>query len=205
MLETSTPSDDLSPEEKRALLIRLQQRRQRKPRTFPLSLAQQRLWFLELLSPGTSLYHIPMAVRWRGPLQPDLLERSLDELRRRHTVLRAAIRQEDGQPVQVIQPIEPLPLPLIDLQPLPAAAREAEALRVLHDHVHQPFDLAQGSLLRAVLLRLAPEEHLLGLIIHHLVFDGWSIDILLHDLRAIYRALVDATPIALADLPIQYV
>ncbi|HEU4324282.1 MAG TPA: amino acid adenylation domain-containing protein [Roseiflexaceae bacterium] len=197
-----TPIDNLSPEEKRALLAKL--RRQRRPQPFPLTSAQQRIWFLEQLTPGTSLYHIPMALRWRGPLQPELLGRSLDELRRRHAILRASFGQEDGQPVQTVQPPAPLPLPLIDLSGLPEAAREDEARRLLRDGAAQPFDLAQGPLLRGLLLRLAPDEHVLGLTVHHLVFDGWSVEILLRDLRAIYDALVAGRAPALPELPIQY-
>ncbi len=199
-----TPIDNLSPEEKRALLAKLQQRRQRRPQPFPLTSAQQRIWFLEQLTPGTSLYHIPLALRWRGPLLPELLGRSLDELRRRHAVLRVSFGQEDGQPVQTVLPPAPLPLPLIDLAGLPETVREDEARRLLRDGAGLPFDLAQGPLLRGLLLRLSPEEHLLGLTVHHLVFDGWSVDILLSDLRAIYGALAAGRAPALPELPIQY-
>jgi amino acid adenylation domain-containing protein/thioester reductase-like protein len=198
----STSIGTLSPEEKRALLAQRQRKLVGSPRSFPLSFAQQRLWFLDQLLPGSTMYTIPLALRLRGTLEVAILQRSLGEIRRRHAVLRTTFELLAEQPMQVIHPAGEVVLPLIDLA-LPDG--ESEAMRLIKNDAELPFDLARGPLLRAILIRLAPEEHILCLTIHHIIFDGWSIDILLHELSALYNAFLARRPSPLADPPIQYV
>ncbi|HEY2737605.1 MAG TPA: AMP-binding protein, partial [Thermoanaerobaculia bacterium] len=120
----------------------------------PLSFAQQRLWFIDQLEPGSPLYNMPVALRVEGPLDPAVLARCLGEITRRHEALRTVFSAQEGSPVQVIQPAGPFALPLVDLSGLPAAERESLALTLAAEEAVRPFDLARGPLLRGVLLRL---------------------------------------------------
>ena len=170
----------------------------------PLSFAQQRLWFLDQMEPGSPAYNIHRAIRLTGRLEVGALERALNEIARRHESLRATFTVRDGRPLQVIAPPVPLPLPVTDLRALPGDEAEAEARRLAEAEAHRPFDLAQGPLLRADLLRLGDGEHLLLLTMHHIVSDGWSMGVLLRELAALYSAFLAGRPSPLADLPIQY-
>jgi amino acid adenylation domain-containing protein/non-ribosomal peptide synthase protein (TIGR01720 family) len=183
----------LSPE-KRALLARRN----------PLSFAQERLWFLDRLAPNSAAYIIPTAVRLEGQLDRAVLARSLNAIIARHEVLRTTFPALEGHPVQLVAPVLRLPLPLLDLSDLPTPAREAEADRLMRAEPRHPFDLAGGPLLRACLLRLNAAEHLLLLTLHHIVADGWSIDVLLHELTVLYQAFSTHRPAPLPELPIQY-
>ncbi|HYO16989.1 MAG TPA: amino acid adenylation domain-containing protein, partial [Thermoanaerobaculia bacterium] len=164
----------------------------------PLSFSQERLWFLEQLAPGSAAYHIPTAVRLRGALSPELLGRSLTEVARRHEALRTSFPASGGRPVQRIAPDLSLAPPRVDLSGLAPEAREREARRLTSEEAARPFDLERGPLARAVLLRLDGAEHLLLLTLHHIVADGWSIEVLLRELAALYQG----SP--LPDLPVQY-
>src|SRR4029453_16312911 len=113
-----------------------------------LSFAQQRLWFLDQLYPGHAQYNLPSAVPLTGPLEVAVLEQCLSEIIRRHEILRTTFAAANGQPVQVISPSRPVSLPVIDLQDLPRAEREAEAQRLANEEAQRPFDLARGPLLR---------------------------------------------------------
>lgn len=155
----------------------------------PLSFAQQRLWFLDQLEPGSAVYNVPVALRLIGELNVSALESSLNEVIRRHEILRTNFVTVDGRPVQVIAPERVLELTSEELDQ-PAAQR--------------PFDLAQGSLLRCGLLRLSPREHLFFLTMHHIITDGWSLDIFFRELAAHYRAFCRQTPPQLAEPPLQY-
>ncbi|HOR01588.1 MAG TPA: amino acid adenylation domain-containing protein, partial [Anaerolineae bacterium] len=176
------------------------------PREGPLALsfAQQRLWFLDQLEPGSPLYNIPGSVRLTGPLQVEALERALGEIVARHEVLRGSFASREGQPVQVIAPALDVPLPIIDLRALLGPEREAEALRLAREEAQRPFDLSRGPLVRAMLLRLAAEEHVILLTMHHIVSDGWSLDVLLRELGALYAACAAGRPSPLPPLPVQY-
>ena len=155
---------------------------------WPLSYAQRRLWFLDQLHPGSPLYNIPAAVRLRGKLDIDVLERSLEEIIRRHEVLRTVFHVVDGEPVQIAQPAAPFTLPVIDLADMDEAAREAEARRLIREESQRPFDLSRGPLLRAVLLKLGAENHIALLNMHHIISDGWSMGILTREMMALYDA-----------------
>jgi len=173
-------------------------------RSLPLSFAQQRLWFLDQLEPGSALYNIPISYRLRGLLNITALEESLNEIVRRHEALRTSFSNAQGQPVQAIAPTSRLTLPVADLTSLPVAGREAEVLRLATDEAQRPFDLAQAPLFRASVLRLADEEHILLLTMHHIVSDGWSMGVLFQELSTLYDAFSTGKPSPLSELPIQY-
>ena len=177
----------------------------------PLSFGQQRLWFLHQLEPAGTAYNLAEAVRLRGRLDAASLQRALTETARRHEVLRtvyAVIDGSDGQPRQIVQPPAPLPLPLIHLSGLPAPRREAEAGRIAADAAAQPFDLARGPVLRAALLEIGRDDHVLLLALHHIATDGWSMGLLIRELTLHYAeqnaAQSSGAPSPLPALPLQY-
>ncbi len=171
----------------------------------PLSFAQQRLWFLDRLQPGSSSYNMPMAYRLRGRLEPGLLAAALGEIVRRHEALRTRFAEGVTGPVQLIDPPASLLLPWVDLGGLPEPVREAEMSRLTRAEAARPFDLERGPLLRPWLLRLAAGEWVLMLSMHHIVSDGWSMGVLLRELDALYRAALAVEPSPLPELPMQYV
>ena len=170
----------------------------------PLSYAQQRLWFIDQMEPGNPLYNIPSAIRLRGNLDVTALEQSLNEIVRRHETLRTNLITEQGQPVQVVAPVRPLKLEVIDLEPLSVTERETEAHRLAVEEALRPFDLAHDALLRATLLRLSAKEHIVLLTMHHIVSDGWSMGLLIKEVAACYEAFSTGKPALLKPLPIQY-
>jgi amino acid adenylation domain-containing protein len=170
----------------------------------PLSFAQQRLWFLDQLEPGSAAYNVPGAVRLTGALDVPVLERALAEIVRRHETLRTRFPAGDGEPSQVIDPAGPVSIPVQDLRDLPVDAREAEARRIAGEEARAPFDLARGPLLRARLLRLGDAEHTLLFTLHHVVSDGWSMGILVREVSALYGAFSRGEASPLAELPVQY-
>ncbi|MEE8584336.1 MAG: amino acid adenylation domain-containing protein, partial [Acidobacteriota bacterium] len=170
----------------------------------PLSFAQQRLWFLDQLEPGTSSYNVPSALRLKGRLNIAALMGSLNEIRRRHEALRTCFPAQDGKPVQSIQPEYRLPLPIVDLCACPQDQRERELKRLVGQEADRPFDLAAGPLVRAQLLRLGEEDFALLATMHHIVSDGWSKPILVNELAAHYEAFSSGRPSPLQELPIQY-
>jgi acyl carrier protein len=169
-----------------------------------LSFAQQRLWFLDRLAPGSPFYNIPAALRFAGPLDAAVLARALSEVRRRHESLRTVFAEVDEKPVQVILAPEPLPLPVTDLSALPLERREQEARRLASEEALAPFDLARGPLLRARLLRLADDEHLGLLTVHHIVSDGWSTAVLTREVAALYEAFAARRAPSLPEPLLQY-
>ncbi|HEX8189045.1 MAG TPA: condensation domain-containing protein, partial [Pyrinomonadaceae bacterium] len=174
------------------------------PQQFPVSYAQRRLWFLDQLEPGSATYNIPAAVRLRGPLDLAALEQTFRELVRRHESLRTRFTTLDGQPVQVIDPDADFELSPVDLESLPEAEREAESRRLMRQEAGRGFDLSRGPLFRLTLLRLAPDEHVLLLVLHHIISDGWSMGVLVSELGALYDAFSRGAESPLEELPIQY-
>ncbi|WNG46961.1 amino acid adenylation domain-containing protein [Archangium minus] len=170
----------------------------------PLSFAQQRLWFLEQLQPGSSAYNIPYALRLEGQLEPKALERALEEVVRRHEILRASFESRAGEPVLRLAETLRLSLEPEDLSALEAGRRNEEVERRASEEASKPFVLSQGPLLRATLLRLAEREHVLLLTVHHIVFDGWSAGLLIQELAALYGAFSRGEPSPLPELPLQY-
>ena len=147
-------------------------------RPVPLSFAQQRLWFIEQLEPGTHVYNSARAVRLKGPLDTAALRRSLDALVARHDSLRTGFSAVDGLPVQTVAPIVRLPLPLADLTGFPGGERASQARLLAEEEIRRPFDLTRPPLFRARVVRLEPDEHILILTLHHIVSDEWSMGVL---------------------------
>jgi amino acid adenylation domain-containing protein/non-ribosomal peptide synthase protein (TIGR01720 family) len=170
----------------------------------PLSFAQQRLWFLDQLVPDNPFYNMPSAVRLQGQLDVAALVQSLNEVVRRHEALRTTFATVEGQPVQVIAPTLTVPLPVVDLSELPEAEREAEVRRLVVEEARRPFALAQGPLVRAQVLRLGAKEHVVLLMLHHIVSDAWSMEVLLRELGVLYAAFAQGQPSPLPELPVQY-
>ncbi|OLD63512.1 MAG: hypothetical protein AUI47_08965 [Acidobacteria bacterium 13_1_40CM_2_68_5] len=170
----------------------------------PISFAQQRLWFLDQLDPGRPFYNMPSTLRLRGPLDVSALRQGLDEIVRRHEVLRTTFPGVDGKPVAVVAPRWQTGLSTEDLSELPAAERWPAALGRARREAQQRFDLARGPLFRAQLLRLDAREHVLLLTFHHIVTDGWSEGVFYRELTALYAALSKGGPSPLPALPIQY-
>ena len=170
----------------------------------PPSFAQQRLWFLDQLQPGNIAYSLPAAVRLRGPLNERALAAALTEVVRRHETLRTTFTLRQGQPVQEIHPPSPICLSPIDLQHLTPEAREQEAARLAEAELNRPFELACGPLYRLKLLRLSAEEHIIVLVLHHIISDGWSMGVLIKELAVLYEAYLQGRESPLDELPIQY-
>jgi amino acid adenylation domain-containing protein len=173
-------------------------------RVLPLSYAQRRLWFFEQLEPSRAVYNLPLAWRFGGALDVPALEQSLGEMVRRHEILRTTFASVDGQPVQVIASDLALPLSVLDLQAHPTGDREAAVQRLATEEARRPFDLAHGPLMRATLLRLGCEDHVLLLTLHHIIFDGWSTEVFWSELTALYTASCTGRPLSLPALPLQY-
>ncbi len=175
------------------------------PRTIaPVSFGQERIWFLNQLVPGTPVHNIPFAV----PLDchPDIsvLEQTLNEIVRRHDTLRTTFATRGGEPTQVIAKSLRLSLPVVDLTQLPPPNREAAAQKILVEEAHTPFDLINGPLVRAKLVRLSDHDHILLLTLHHIVGDGWSMAVLLREIGKLYEAFCARKPSPLPELPFQY-
>jgi amino acid adenylation domain-containing protein len=170
----------------------------------PLSAGQRRLWFLDRLAPGSTLYNNTVALRLRGNLDVAALSRAMAEIVRRHGALRTVFREEDGIPFQVVLPRLDLDVPLIDLSHLSAGAREAEALRLATAEARRPFDLVEGPLVRFVVIRLAADDHIAVLTVHHIVSDGWSFEVMGRELALLYETLVAGRSPTLPAPPFQY-
>jgi thioesterase domain-containing protein len=226
MSERAARIANLSPEQRRILERMLQERADApsdkaiipalprnsesgRPAAFPLSAAQRRVWSIEQglrrrHQSANALSHLTLAMRLRGPLDVAALEKSLREICVRHEALRTTFGTQDGEPVQIVGPPRPVPLARVDLSELPPPESEEEAGRLLGREARRPIDLSRDPVLRATLLRLGDEEHVLLLVIHHIVSDGRSMGVLRRELRALYEAFTEGKPSPLAELPIQY-
>jgi len=170
----------------------------------PLSYNQQGLWVLNQLMPDASLYHSPTVARLTGALDVAALKQALDFIVARHDALRTTFKPTDGKPTQSIASEISCEMPFVDLSNLPEAEREAESQLLLQQEIQRRFDLAEGPLIRAMLLRLDENEHIFLVTMHHIVTDGWSVGIFHRELSELYRAFLAGNPSPLADLPIQY-
>ena len=171
---------------------------------FPMSFAQQRLWAISRLEPASAVYNVPVFLRLTGSLNVAALQESLTRVVQRHEVLRANFRLRQGKPVQVIRPAGVVTMPLEDLSRLSEAARETEAHRRAAEEIQRPFDLQRDPLVRASLLSLSNNDHVLLLTTHHIVSDGWSIGLLVDELAIVYDNLTAGNVACLPELPIQY-
>ena len=170
----------------------------------PLSLSQERIWFLEQLNPGVPVYNEAEAVRLNGELDVEVLEQALNAIIARHEILRTTIQASDGRPVAIVHESWPVQLKKIDLRHLPAGQREAELARLLVDEPRHLYRLEAEPGIRASVIQLAAEEHVFILMMHHIVCDRLSVGILWRELATVYEALVSGHSYALPPLPIQY-
>jgi amino acid adenylation domain-containing protein len=170
----------------------------------PLSFAQQRIWFFNQLDPNNPAYNLLLALRLTGAMNVAALEQNFNEVVRRHEALRTRFALVGGRPMQVIAPRLTLPLPVIDLRGVPAHARAELARRLTVDVARRPIDLAAGPVVNLTLLRVAPDEHVLLFVIHHIVADAWSLEVLTRELAGIHSAYAAGQPSRLPELEIQY-
>jgi amino acid adenylation domain-containing protein len=194
----------LTPEKKRALLEQLLREKAGQPAPAPLSSGQERLWFLDRLQPNTPLYNIPTALRLIGELDANALKDALSEIVRRHESLRTTFATVEGAPVQKVNPPSEVPFAIVDISQAANGSRDAEMRRHIREISAQPFDLSRDVMIRAKLIRLAPNEHALVLVAHHIAADEWSLRVLFKELSLLYEARMTGREMALPELPIQY-
>jgi amino acid adenylation domain-containing protein len=172
--------------------------------SLPLSFAQQRLWFLDQLDPDSPMYNIPVALHVRGGLDVPVLERSLNEMVRRHEILRTTFRSEMGKPVQVIGPPTPVDVALVDLSGEDGEDRDSRVHAFARQEAEKSFDLERGPLLRIRIVRLDRDEHVLVLTMHHIIADEWSALVFVRELSSLYQQIREGHAPSLPPLPIQY-
>ncbi len=170
----------------------------------PLSFAQESLWFLDQLAPNSAAYNIPYKAELIGPLHVDALGRALNEIVRRHEPLRTTYLLDGGIPAQMIAPTAQLSMPLVDLQEIPPADRDIEMERMSREEAQKPFNLEKDLMVRAVLLRLESEKHVLLLIMHHIAGDDWTMGVLFRELVVLYEAFKAGRESPLPELAIRY-
>ncbi|MFD5083006.1 amino acid adenylation domain-containing protein [Kitasatospora sp. NPDC058406] len=176
----------------------------RRQHRFPASFPQQRMWFLDQLTPGDTAYNVSGATRVRGPLDLDLWQRAVREIARRHEALRTTFREVDGEPVQVVTEGSAPELTVVPCEHLHGPDGEAGIRALAQEEFSRPFDLEAGPLLRMRFLRLSPDEHVLLLTIHHIAGDLWSTSVFLDELVTLYGSYATGTEAALPELPVQY-
>lgn len=169
-----------------------------------LSFAQERMWVLEQFAPGRPTYNVPLVIRLRGPLDEGALQASLEGILTRHEVLRTTIRSPAGRPLQFVQPPSPSFLQTVDLSAFPTDEAVARARELATDESRRPIDLERGPILRASLFRLAEDDRMLCMVVHHIAWDGWSTSVFFSELSELYAAAVEARSPVLPDLGAQY-
>jgi|APSaa5957512535_1039671.scaffolds.fasta_scaffold00708_2 amino acid adenylation domain-containing protein len=203
----------LSPEKQRSILQKLKEKKSAKistvksiprPDDLPLSFAQQRLWFLDQLEGPNAAYNIPVALKIIGKLNVPILEQSLNKIIQRHESLRTTFATKGEMPVQLISPELLLKIEILDLQSVPDSGLHEEMNRLIDEDDLRPFDLSNGPLIRVKLLKLRPEEHVFLLTIHHIIYDGWSIGVMMNELSNFYQTFLRGKTLLLKGLPIQY-
>ncbi|HET9788878.1 MAG TPA: condensation domain-containing protein, partial [Pyrinomonadaceae bacterium] len=216
MSTLSSQIANLSPEQLAKLAYELKASKERKtskapeiPRRepgelCPLSFAQQRLWFISQLEPDDPFYNCIEALRMTGKLNVPLLEQTFNEVMRRHEALRTTFELVGGEPVQVVSSEIEVNPSLIDLRALPASERERQLSKLSSEELGRPFDLTRGPLLRVVILRISEHEHAVLFTTHHIISDGWSVDVLTREIIDLYSSFAEGRPSLLTELPLQY-
>jgi len=176
----------------------------RQPKIYPTSFAQQRLWFLYQMEPHSHAYNVPLGFELKGNLNRDALERTLNEIVRRHNALRTTFALVENQSVQIINSYQPFTLSIVDLQPLSETERISALPRLMDTEFTQPFDLEAGLPIRFTLLQLAEANHTLLVTLHHIVSDGWSVGVFYRELTTLYQAFAEGQPSPLPELSMQY-
>ena len=170
----------------------------------PLSLMQQRIWFFDRLQPNSTIYNVAGVAKLIGPVDREVLRRALEEVVRRHEVLRTTFAQIDGRAVQRVRPAPRLELPMEDLRLLPEAEREQAVTAFCRAETSRPFDLGRDLMLRPRLVRTGEQEYMLVLVQHHIATDGWSVNVLLKEIGELYGAFAEDRPSPLPELEVQY-
>lgn len=178
----------LSLDDKRLIMGALLQDKFRAPRSFPLSYAQEQLWFMSKLQPDSPVYNIPLYVPFQGSFDLASLEKALVTLTRRHDMLRARFDTVDDELVQIVEPEAAVDLRFEDLSKLPAGEQDATLGQMLNEEVQQPFDLTDGSCVRYKLFKLGQSNHLLSVTLHHIITDAWSLGVFVSELNSVYKA-----------------
>ncbi|PYS20674.1 MAG: non-ribosomal peptide synthetase [Acidobacteria bacterium] len=215
MKEYSERTIALSLQQRALLALKLRQMRQQIPKKgaiphlggpglYPLSLEQEQLWFLNQLEPHSSVHQLNYNLMLEGQLNVKALEQALDEIVRRHEILRTSFISTGGQPSQIVDPLRTGTLSVVDLQAMIEPEREAQAMQMARELARKTFNLAEDRLLRATLLRLSDEKHFLLLTLHHIITDWWSFRVLFRELSLLYRAFSEGQPSPLVELPIQF-
>jgi len=171
---------------------------------WPLSFSQQRLWFLDQLNHGSAAYNMPLVARMKGVFNLPALERALNAIIDRHESLRTRFVCLNGRPAQIIDKESGFKSQVEDISALTLSVRESELKRRIHEEINRPFNLSDDRLIRVLLLRLAEDEHVLVLTLHHIVADEWSLNIFFRELREFYEGFAMGKPVELPELPIQY-
>ncbi len=172
--------------------------------SYPLSFAQQRLWFIDRLEGGSPQYNLPLALKLSGRLGTSALQDALDALVARHAVLRTRFAEIDGEPRQIVAAADSVALRRIDLVDVDGALQEARLRELAAEDAARPFDLAADAPLRCTLIRLAERAHALLFTLHHIASDGWSIGVLVREITALYTAIHAGGADPLPPLEIQY-
>jgi thioesterase domain-containing protein len=196
------PVTNLSNAEQRNMLVSLLS--QKAKREFPLSLAQQRLWFLHQLNPGSSAYNVAFGIRLKGNLDVRALELSAQQIVDRHEILRTSFRSDAGSQVQVVAADSVIEIPVLDLRDVALNDRQSEAYAIGTTEAQVPFNLATGPVLRLKLVRTGVDEHLLICVMHHIVCDGWSLEIFVHELATVYEQNSKGRIASISALALQY-
>ncbi len=204
MSDVSTPTAELSPGDRRRQLEALLRKKAEKARSFPLSFAQQRLWILDRLDPGSPVYNVPLAMKIDGPLDADALHRTLNEVIARHESLRTRFVVVDEQPKQVVEPVRLHKLNIVDLSYIEPEDRQPEAVSRAEAEARKSFRLDEAPLFRALLMRFSATEHVLVVVLHHIISDDWSMAVLFREVATLYQAFRDGRPSPLEPLPVQY-
>jgi amino acid adenylation domain-containing protein/thioester reductase-like protein len=206
---------NLSPEKRELLLKRLEKKQEniipntiecqkRNINIFPLSFAQNRMWFLDRIEQENSAYNISTALRLTGILNVTTLKKCLEEIVRRHEILRTTFAVVEEKPVQIINNCFEFPFAIADLQSLPEVAKQKEVLMLAKEEAKKVFDLQNDKLLRISLIQLSSQENVVLFTMHHIVSDGWSLGILIKEVATLYQAFLEGKPSPLPELPIQY-
>ena len=170
----------------------------------PLSFAQQRLWFIDQMTPGSNQYNMPAAMQLNGNIDFQALHRAFSQLVVRHEVLRTTYEESEGKGVQIVNPVEAIPLDVVDLSAMPMSLQSMEVERIATEEAGRPFDLSKDLMLRVRLLKLADTEHVLLCNMHHIASDGWSVAILVKEFVSLYDSFRNGRQHELQPLPIQY-
>jgi amino acid adenylation domain-containing protein len=192
------------PPETASLKEALRNRLMRRENAFPMSFAQQRLWFLDQLVPDSSGYNMPSTLRITGPLDIAALEQTIQAIVQRHETLRTRFEMRHNEPVQVVSESAEVHFEQLDYSALGQDAALEQMRTTGQAFLHAPFDLTKGNLIRVMLCRMAPEEHYLLVVMHHIISDGWSVGVFTREFRELYAAFAQGRPSPLAELPVQY-